>query len=388
MRRVLWLCSWYPNAADPFTGDFIKRQAEALSVIQPLKIIFAGKYPRTPQQQKGSGDRTFTNLEEVILYYPFSSSYNSISKIRSLFAYFKKHRDYFHLLKKNNELPDVVHVHVAFRAGLIALYLKWKYKIPYVLTEHWTGYYRDTKDSLFNKSYLEKYLVRLILKHTDLLITVSEALGNQIQENWIRVPFRKMPNVVDTRFFYPREIQPGKRFRFIHISSFQNQKNPEAIVRVFMALVNEGIQAELVMVGPVGPDLEKMVTESGLPPGIIQLTGEISYEQVAVELGNSSVLVLFSFYENMPCVILESLCSGIPVIATGVGGIPEVIGNENGILVDAGDERELLGAMKQMMGKASLYDKEKISRKATAAYSYETVARQIMAVYDELLSQD
>ncbi len=51
MRRVLWLSSWYPNAADPFTGDFIKRQAEALSTVQPLKIVFAGKYPETPRKQ-------------------------------------------------------------------------------------------------------------------------------------------------------------------------------------------------------------------------------------------------------------------------------------------------------------------------------------------------
>jgi glycosyltransferase involved in cell wall biosynthesis len=388
MRRVLWLCSWYPNAADPFTGDFIKRQAEAVSLIQPLKVVFTGKYPRTPQPLQGPGDKSYPNLEEVILYYPFSPGHQVISKIRSLFAYFKRHLAFIRRLKKNNELPDLVHVHVAFRAGLIALYLKWKYKIPFVITEHWTGYYPNTIDSLFSKSYFEKSLVRLILKRASLLITVSDALGNQIQENWIRVPFRKLPNVVDTRFFYPLQIQSEKKFRFVHISSFQYQKNPEAIVRVFINLVKEGAEAELLLVGPVNPDLEKMVTESGLPSGSIQITGEIPYEQVAVELKNSSALVLFSYYENMPCVVLESLCSGIPVIATRVGGIPEVVGNENGILVSAGNEKELLEAMKKMMHEARLYDKEKISRDAAAVFSYETVAREIVAVYDGISKQN
>ncbi len=85
--------------------------------------------------------------------------------------------------------------------------------------------------------------------------------------------------------------------------------------------------------------------------------------------------------------MLESLCSGIPVIATRVGGIPEVIGNENGILIDAGDEKELLGAMKLMVDKAPFYDKEKFSRHAAKHFSYETVAEEIMAVYDSVLKQ-
>ncbi len=44
MKKVLWLASWYPNAAEPFSGDFIKRQAEAVSIYQPLTVLFVGKY--------------------------------------------------------------------------------------------------------------------------------------------------------------------------------------------------------------------------------------------------------------------------------------------------------------------------------------------------------
>ena len=44
MKKVLWLASWYPNAAEPFSGDFVKRQAEAVSIFQPLTILFVGKY--------------------------------------------------------------------------------------------------------------------------------------------------------------------------------------------------------------------------------------------------------------------------------------------------------------------------------------------------------
>lgn len=385
MRSVLWLCSWYPNAADPFTGDFIKRQAEALSVVQPLKIIYSGKYPKVPKQQPGSTVGTFPNLQEVILYYPFTAKDNIVSRVRSLFTYFRKHADLIRQLKNNNELPDIVHVQVAFKAGLIAFYLKWKYGIPYVLTEHWTGYYQQAKDSLFRRSFLEKYLTRLVLKNAAMLITVSEALGNQIQQHWIPIPFRKILNVVDTRLFYHQENRRPQKFRFIHISTLGFQKNPEGIVRAFTSLVKEGIDSELVLVGPVNPGLGKMIAETGLPLNTIRCTGEISYEQVGVELRNASAMILFSFYENMPCVLLESLCSGIPVIATRVGGIPEVIGNENGILINAGDEKELLEAMRTIIQKEPVFNKEQISAQASSRFSYEAITKEILAVYDLVL---
>src|SRR4029077_19614867 len=133
--------------------------------------------------------------------------------------------------------------------------------------------------------------------------------------------------------------------------------------------------------GPAGVDLQNMILNSGLPADAIRCTGEIPYEQVAVELRQSSAMILFSFCENMPCVMLESLCSGIPVIATRVGGIPEVIGNENGMLINAGDEKELQGAMKSMISKAGLFEKAKLSQEAGKLFSYETVAREIVAVY-------
>jgi glycosyltransferase involved in cell wall biosynthesis len=383
MRRVLWLSSWYPNAADPFTGDFIKRQAEALSLIQPLKIVFAGKYPNVPEKQAVSTTEVFPDLQEYILYYPSGSKNNFVSRARSLITYFKKHSDFIRQLHLNNELPDIVHVQVAFKAGLIALYLKWKYKIPYVLTEHWSGYYQQAKDSLFRRSFFEKYLTRLILKHAAVLVTVSEALGDQIQQYWLDIPYRKIPNVVNTRLFYQQETKPG-RFRFIHISTLQYPKNPEGILRVFIALLQGGMDSELVFVGPSNPGLEKMILESGLPPNTIRCTGEVSYEHVGLELRNASALILFSFYENMPCVILESLCSGIPVIASRVGGIPEVIGNENGILVQAGDEKELLEAMRTMIHKARFYDQDKFSEQAITLFSYDVVAKQILEVYESV----
>ncbi|HSZ32048.1 MAG TPA: glycosyltransferase [Puia sp.] len=391
MIKVLWLVSWYPNESDPFSGDFIKRQAEAVSVYQPLTIAYVGKYkPKFFDSLLVNKLDIFKaeNLNENILYYSNSDSKKNIfSRFQSLAGYFRKHKEFIRQLRKSNGMPDIVHVQVAMKAGLIALYLKWKYKIPYVLTEHWTGYYSESADSLFKKSLLHRYFTRLILKNASLFLPVSEALGNQIKNNWIDVPFYKIPNVVNTNLFYPVISEQPHKFRFIHISSLVFQKNPGGIIRAFTELINQQIQAELVIVGPLNFSLHKMIEDSLLPKNKILYLGEISYEEVSVELRKSSALVMFSYYENLPCVILESLCAGIPVIATKVGGVSEVVSDENGILINAGDEKELLEAMTKMVRNYQAYDKIKFSKRASDLFSYETVGKEITEVYNLVLKK-
>jgi len=269
---------------------------------------------------------------------------------------------------------------------LVALYLKTRFKIPFVLTEHWSGYYQQPKDNLFKRSFLEKYLTKRIIKSSSKFLPVCSALGDQINQYWVRKHFQKIPNVVNTRLFYPAADHVGRIFRFIHISSLAENKNPDAIIRVFTELADAGFPAELVVAGPLNNKLSEYMRSGGLRDQI-RFTGEISYEQVGSELRNSSALVMFSSYENLPCVILEALCSGIPVISTNVGGIQEVIHKGNGILIKPGDELELKKAMQEIIQNYHLYDKTSIAGQAAAAFSYETVGQQIARVYDSVLGK-
>src|SRR5580765_5590238 len=243
MKKVLWLVSWYPNASDPFSGDFIKRQAEAVSAYQPLKIFFAGKSTAGMKNLPAQANSGGPNLEEHLLFYASSKKNSIFSAPLSFISYIKKHHRLIRQLQIKNELPDIVHVHVAMKSGLIALYMKWKFGIPYVITEHWTGYYRESADSLFKKSWLTKYLTRLILKNAFSLLPVSDALGRQINQHWASVPFRVIPNVVDTRYFSYEGKRSREKFRFLHVSTMNHQKNPEGILRSFVELLKHGVDA-------------------------------------------------------------------------------------------------------------------------------------------------
>jgi glycosyltransferase involved in cell wall biosynthesis len=388
MKRILWLTSWYPNLSDPFNGDFIKREAEAVSKYVPLKVVFAGKY--RPDEFKanvppGTTSRNQT-LEEHILYYPSAGRENSLfSRFNSLKSYVRLHLDFLRQLRKNKEWPDLVHVHVAMKAGLIALYLKFRYGIPYVLTEHWSGYYPISKDSLYKKSFISRFMTKLIIKNAVRFLPVSEDLGKEISQHWVPVSFQRIPNVVNTRVFFPSENKQPLVFRFIHISSLLYPKNPEGIVRVFSELTNQGYLAELTLVGPVNEALNKFILTIGHVGQLIRFTGEISYEQVAVELRNSSALVMFSDYETMSCVVIEALCTGLPVISSRVGGIPEVVSENNGILINPGNEKELLRAMIDMINNYHQFHKARISQQAAEQFSYEVIGNRIADVYHSVL---
>ncbi|MEO6963133.1 MAG: glycosyltransferase [Puia sp.] len=391
MSTVLWLASWYPNKTDPFTGDFIQRQAIATARFRSVILIFVTKDASAkrvvcvhPDAEGNSG----TALKEYRIYYPdtpFKSG--PLSRLFSFRQYIKQHLKMVRKLKENGEMPALVHVQVAMKAGLIALYLKKKYGIPYVITEHWTGYYDKSPHALKNKGFAFRFFLKKIFQHASYFLPVTRDLGEIINRTITPIPTRVIPNVVDTSLFRETGNQQPQRFRFIHVSSLLPQKNPGGIISAFEQLTGSGMDAELVMVGPPDETLLNLLQEKKFLNNRLFLTGEISYAEVAEQLKKASAFVLFSTVENLPCVILESLCSGIPVISTRVGGIAEVIGKENGILIDPGSESQLLEAMKNMMTGYAAYNTKGISRNAQALYNYDAVGQQFAWVYDELLKK-
>src|SRR5205085_5918279 len=139
------------------------------------------------------------------------------------------------------------------------------------------------------------------------------------------------------------------------------------------------------MVGPANDRIKKIAEGTGLMNHSIFFRGEVSYKRVAEEFHASNALVLFSRYENQPCVIIESLCSGVPVISTPVGGIPEIINDTNGILVDPSKKNSLAEAMMRMIQTYSHFDQNQIAMNAKNKFSYSVVGKMIGDLYQSLL---
>lgn len=143
--------------------------------------------------------------------------------------------------------------------------------------------------------------------------------------------------------------------RLVCVGRLCEQKGQLLLIEAVNCLAQKGIKFELVLAGDgeMRPEIERMISAYGLKDSI-QITGWISSQQVREEILNSCCLVLPSFAEGLPVVIMEAMALRRPVISTYVAGIPElVIPKTNGWLVPAGSVSELVDAMEDMLSKSS-----------------------------------
>jgi len=112
----------------------------------------------------------------------------------------------------------------------------------------------------------------------------------------------------------------------------------------------------------------------------------ITSKEVSEKMKNSACFILFSDYENFPCVLLESLSTGTPAIATKVGGIPEIINDRNGVLIST-NEDELYEAMKKILLKQTEFDHpEKLHQYVEDHFSIKTIGEKFDKIYREVLN--
>lgn len=380
MRTALWLASWYPNKLAPFDGDFIQRHAKATALVQPVHVVHVVKDAKgSVCKRRLIEENQNGNLRETIVYYnPYSTGWNRPDQLISFFTYYTVYRRYLNDLIKTEGKPLIVHLHVVMRAGLLALWLKKKWKLPYVVTEHWTGYERASQDNYFQKNLFFRRATKKILQQAALLLPVSRFLGEAITRQVQPVPYKVVANVIDTSLFSYTPYRPPV-FRFIHVSSMSYQKNIPGLLQVLKKLSQLTANWECVMVGPAEDDLKQYGQELGLQQ--LVWTGELSYSDVARRMQEASAFVLFSRYETFSCVLIEAACCGLPVIAPRTGGIPENIPSWAGQLIEPGNEEALLQAMRSVMENYERYDKKKISERAAGLFNYGKIGREIADIY-------
>lgn len=385
-KRILWLCSWYPNRTDPFDGDFIQRHARAAALLHDIHVIRVIGDPDLPPGKNDVKIKQGTGLTEQLIYIGKTNSLagRSFFYLRWNQQFRKAVQDYINVFGK----PDWVHVHVPYPAGRIALWVKQKYGVPFVVTEHWTIYQPGNAISYQQQPVRLRKLVYRVMKETSHFLPVSADLGQRVSQLVTPVSCAVIPNVVDTDLFYFQEkrYNPDQVFLFIHVSGMSTQKNPEGLLRAFAAAYSEDSQIRLLMLGNRDDSLLRFAETFGLPAGTIRFGGEVSYPEVAREMQQADALVLFSNMENAPCVISEALCCGLPVIATETGGIPEMINDKNGLLVQPGNETDMKKALLNLKKNIYRYNRDLIASGAKELYSYEKVSAAFSTVYKNLLS--
>lgn len=145
-----------------------------------------------------------------------------------------------------------------------------------------------------------------------------------------------------------QEVQPAPVARLVCVGRLCEQKGQLLLIAATELLARQGVDFELVLAGDgeMREVIEQAIAASGLT-GRVRITGWISSAQVRDELLASRALVLPSFAEGLPVVVMEAMALGRPVISTFIAGIPELVRDgREGWLIPAGDVQALAAAMR------------------------------------------
>jgi glycosyltransferase involved in cell wall biosynthesis len=163
-----------------------------------------------------------------------------------------------------------------------------------------------------------------------------------------------VPHPVTPEFLH---IRSSYKLRIIFVGVLNSNKRPDMVVRAFAAVASKHPDAELVIVGASGDlsaELPTLITKSGLS-GRVRLAGSLKRDEVMKEMSDARCLVLASRMDTSPNVITEAHAAGLPVIATRVGGIPEMVNDgQDGFLVGIDDEPAMADRMSTLLADRDL----------------------------------
>lgn len=378
MMKVLFLSAWYPNRNDVMSGLFVRKHAEAVSLFADVAVLYV-IVDKNIDKIEVTVNKT-NKIYELIVYFPTSSKltfrrlYIFINFIRAYFRGFK-------ILHKNWGKPDIIQANVFTRTAAVAFVYKLIYKVPYVVIEHWTRYFRGVT---FRNGF-HKLISRLVAQNASAIMPVTEHLKNcMIKHGMKNFNYVVVNNVVDNVFFNKMPTQQSEKKIILNVTCFDDeQKNLSGLLNVIGEVYKIRQDFIVYMVG-VGNDFEKIknkANEMGIENKVIVFKGLLQGEELAKTFNQSDFSVLFSNYENIPVVISESLVCGKPVISTNVGGISEHVNSTNGILIPAGDENALIQNMDYMLDHFQEYNSEEIKAAARQKFSMESIGNLLSEQY-------
>ena len=379
-KKVLFLCSWYPNRKNPTLGNFVQKHAEAASLLNEV-VVLAIVADETIHSIEIIENRR-GEMNELLVYFPKKKAgFLSFSKLRSFLSY-RKAFDFG--MKRVNQLvgpPDIVHLNVIYPLGYFALKFKRKTGTPFVISEHASGFQNGSNS--YSRTVI--WMAKKVLNASDCVMPVSKDLGNRLRQLSPNITIKVIPNVVNEAIFIPSE-ELDVTNKFVHISNaFEPAKNLLGIIRTVkqLSIENAKFSFHIISDGDVSK-AHQLARELGVLNSFVFFYPTMTTQEIAGFLKTCRAHVLFSNFENFPCVIPEAFMAGIPVIATAVNGIPEYVNESNGILIQAKDEAGLLAAFKSVID-SQPFHKEKLRTYAMEHFSYAAVGKQLDEVYNRLI---
>jgi glycosyltransferase involved in cell wall biosynthesis len=240
--------------------------------------------------------------------------------------------------------PDLIHAHFAKEATEKARELSFESGVPYSFTAHGYDIHRKPPPDFYERAMAARAV-----------ITVSKANAKYIHEVF-RVPethIHVVPCGVDTSYFYPG---PETRARsdvplIVCVARQVQVKNLPLLLQACALVRDRKVAFRCVLAGD-GPVREQLLRQSvtlGLDE-IVEMPGALEQSEVLKLWQRATLGVLTSDNEGMPVCLMEAAACGVPVVATAVGGVPELVQDGvTGLLCSRGDAKALANALELLL---------------------------------------
>jgi len=372
--KILFIAGWYPTKENPVNGIFIKEHAKAVSLYNDVIVLHSLGIDSSVKGLYEISDEVEDNIRTIRIKYRKSpipkTSY--FIYLWSIFSVFRK-------LLKEGWRPDIIHSHV-YSAGVPGVILGRIYKIPVIIAEHYSGFPRHTLTKL------DILKAKFAMNRANLILPVSDNLRKHIQSYGIRNKFKIVSNVVNTKLFHPdSNASKGPTKKILLVALLNPIKGVSYLFQSLSQIKEKrnDFVLDIVGDGPYRAEYEKQARDLGIADKV-KFHGLKSKEEVAEFMRKCDFFVLPSLWENLPCVLIEALSCGKPVIASKVGGIPEIITKEVGKLAPPGNSKALGEAIDYMLDHHQDYSPEKISHYAKEKFGYKAVGKTLDNIYREI----
>ena len=371
--KILFIAGWFPDEKS-YNGIFVKEHALAVAKKHQVAVIYGERNWRQKERFRFSMER-----EDGLLVLRFSHKW---FPLLSPFNYYVEGVvEAFEKILAGGFKPDILHANIYF-TGVPANRIKQKYGIPYVIAEHYSRFPRKS----MRRSKVQR--ARIGMNNAECVMPVCNILREALVYYGIKNKFIIVPNTVNTDVFSyvpaARPEHPTKEV--LCVASLRPIKGIANLIKA-CALTNKFRRDfNLTIIGQGAYEREYKALAEKLKIKNISFSGRQDKSKIVEYMRKSDFFILPSRWENLPCVLIEALSCGLPVLATRVGGIPEIIDESCGKLVEPDNPETLSESMRWMLNNSGDFDRKEISARAEGRYSYDMVCEKLTSVYEEALN--